>query len=824
MSDWNDPYPYQERVTEYLLAGQSVILQAPTGSGKTAASLLPYLHARKNLEADKFPRKCIYSVPMKVLANQFNAEYRKIITRYGWQNNLQVGIQTGDRPNDPKLEQDLIFTTIDQTLSNFLNIPYSLGGSSANLNAGAILSSYLVFDELHLFDPDITLPTTLQMLQMLKGITPFIVMTATFSSTMLHRLADRLGAVVVPEDDAARTAMLKIGSQVGKERRFFTIDEELTAGQVLAHSGRRTICICNTVASAQRLYRELKSSLAEKGDAETKICLLHSRFYKSDRDDKENWIREQFGVAQEDYNGPSLIVVATQVIEVGVDATCDVMHTEVAPAASVLQRAGRCARRAGEKGKVYIYLPRDDEGEPYFAPYFLKSQARKTERGRRLCEETWAALNESRFNGCHMDFVQEQALIDIVHTPIDEAILQGIKGARHNRRGRMLETMREQDRGLARELIRNVNSRFLFIHPDPQHDERLARYPWAYDGFSLHPSTLAQGYKQAEEMVDPETPWIMRTARSVTNEEDAQANQPPQYSWKQQVWESGEVFDMAVLAVHPTVVRYDTELGLRFEPSTDTSQSPLRERKTQRERYSYELETYAEHVAGLYNAYCNPVGKYLPLRDEIAFIAQVIEENERFRLSSGAVERMLRALFVCHDLGKLNVAWQQWAHQWQREVGRFYGNQDMSIPADYMAAHTKFEPTDDQKEAQRKIGKRPNHAGESAMAAMHLLFSVGERNEPLWKAAMTAVFRHHSASTSSYEPFVAHEAAHTALAEALSAVDLPPELGNQVTWQIPVSTSLSRVLVDFSKRNLEEALLYFLLVRVLRLADQRSQV
>src|SRR5690606_5188209 len=109
------------------------------------------------------------------------------------------------------------------------------------------------------------------------------------------------------------------------------------------------------------------------GDWETELCLLHSQFLKTDRDDKEAWIKKEFGKSQSEYQGPPLILVATQVIEVGVDATCDVMHTELAPASSILQRAGRCARRENEQGKVYVYLPRDEEGKPYYAPYYIPS-------------------------------------------------------------------------------------------------------------------------------------------------------------------------------------------------------------------------------------------------------------------------------------------------------------------------------------------------------------------------------------------------------------------------------------------------------------------
>ncbi|MEA3349012.1 MAG: DEAD/DEAH box helicase, partial [Chloroflexota bacterium] len=155
-------YPYQKRVKELLHSGKSVILQAPTGAGKTRAALDSFIEAFFDHPPSFFPRKCIYSVPMKVLANQFFAEYDNLTAKYKrkYRRKMNIGIQTGDRPRDPKAESNLIFTTIDQTLSNYLSTPYGVGKRSANINAGAVLSSYLVFDELHLYDPDSTLPTT----------------------------------------------------------------------------------------------------------------------------------------------------------------------------------------------------------------------------------------------------------------------------------------------------------------------------------------------------------------------------------------------------------------------------------------------------------------------------------------------------------------------------------------------------------------------------------------------------------------------------------------------------------------------------------------
>jgi len=144
------PYPFQRRVAELLLSGSNVILQAPTGAGKTMAAMLPFLDAIEHKR--NFPHKCLYAVPMRVLANQFVKDYSDKVRRAGRDDRIRVDIQSGEHSDDPRLSATLTFATIDQVLSSFLLSPYSLPRRLSNLNAGAVVASYLVFDELHLLD------------------------------------------------------------------------------------------------------------------------------------------------------------------------------------------------------------------------------------------------------------------------------------------------------------------------------------------------------------------------------------------------------------------------------------------------------------------------------------------------------------------------------------------------------------------------------------------------------------------------------------------------------------------------------------------------
>jgi CRISPR-associated endonuclease/helicase Cas3 len=300
-------FSYQKKVFNALRGCKPVILQAPTGAGKTRASLYPFLYACANPNVIEMPGQCIYSVPLRTLANQFVNEYVSTVQSYRQKYNLQtlerVSLQTGERPEDPRFESDLLFTTIDQTLSSFLSIPYALSTSLANFNVGAVLGSYLVFDEFHLFpmnkDGSGAFATTLHMLQLLGSLTPWTLMTATFSRTLLDGLCQMLNAVQI---SPANTSFDDIPSQKGKER-FFTVREELLCASSLwddmrEHNRQRVLAICNTVDRAIELAAELRRIVSPN----VRVILLHSRFFQQDRANIEKELAREFGEDKQTYS------------------------------------------------------------------------------------------------------------------------------------------------------------------------------------------------------------------------------------------------------------------------------------------------------------------------------------------------------------------------------------------------------------------------------------------------------------------------------------------------------------------------------------------
>lgn len=799
-------YPYQERVKQLIHSGTSVILQAPTGAGKTRAALAPFIEAFFDMPPEVFPRQCIYSVPMRVLANQFVHEYRQYAETYErkFRRSMKVRIQTGEQPDDPELHGDLVFTTIDQTLSNVLGVPYALGSGRANLNAGAVIGSYLVFDEFHLYPPDGALKTTLQILKLLNGITPFVLMTATFSSAMLDDLKRELGAevVTVPPNE-----LHEIPSQRNKVRRYHVVQDVLTADEVLgrlaeASQPRRSIAICNTVERAQALFCALRDH-PNRGDAQ--VILLHARFTASDRKKKENLIREQFGKDKSKWTIPSMILVATQVIEVGLDITCENLHTEIAPANAILQRAGRCARFENEQGNVFIYdVPPDKNGKRSLAPY--------TGVEAELCAQAWEAFRKR--DGAALDFYGEQQVIDEVHSEADRELLRSMREGERDLWDQMQRAMILGDVTTRRALIRDSNdSRTILVHNQP---EQLGN-PFRYRGFSLYIGSLLGRFQELQEWQrEKGLDWVFKYPEEKTESREEDSRAPIEYIWRP-AWEKEHFTCSPLLVVHPALVEYDDRVGFRFSAHGDPTRNDLNElapRPPRKDEFKYRLEDYATHIGKMTRVFESE------WRARLRFAAARLEQAQGW--PSGSIERVTRMAMACHDLGKLDVRWQQWARKYQEAIGEPVTDPNMMI------VHTHSETEAHRQIAETIRPKRPPHAGEGAIAVakiVHTFFSdVPKAREALRRITLSAIARHHSAQAKEHdENYRLADGARVALFTALqnAGIVVEQDVMKELLLRAP-QTDLEKQMLRGDHAN-EWWLAYFLVVRALRMSDGESQ-
>lgn len=116
--------PFQEEAINAIEANQSVVVSAPTGSGKTL--IADYLIEKHRND----PKRIMYTAPIKALSNQ---KYKDFSQEYGEE---AVGLMTGDIVINPKAKVLIMTTEI------YRNMAVSKDADLANL-------AYVIFDEIH---------------------------------------------------------------------------------------------------------------------------------------------------------------------------------------------------------------------------------------------------------------------------------------------------------------------------------------------------------------------------------------------------------------------------------------------------------------------------------------------------------------------------------------------------------------------------------------------------------------------------------------------------------------------------------------------------
>lgn len=798
------PHPFQERLAGMLLEGKSVILRAPTGAGKTWATVAPFLYSL--FDSQPLADRLLYALPLRSLAASLHTTvlHGMVAPPSLFGAVLSIGkdrdyrcsarycsLQIGGQKDDPFLESDLVFTTIDQLLSSYLLTPVSLPNRLGNINAGALIGSFLVFDELHLLDPEVALGTTIEMLDRLRGLSQFVLMTATMSEIGIQWLARKLGAESFPLSDAE---IRELPSQKTKQRTWTWAGQPLTSAVIQqAHQGGRTAVLVNTVTRAQELFQEIDAAYK---DTATRRLLLHARYYPQDRKAVEDQLAGYFGPES---NRSDVILVTTQVVEAGIDISADHLHTELAPMNALIQRAGRTARYPHRNtGTVAIYDV--DRLGPY--------------RGQRvLVEETKRLLQRLPQNGTPADYAQEQSWIDEVHgaTEMKDLAAYEVLKQRRDDAHRIMDT---GDRSLLPRLVRDLDLVNVVVADLPENLNFTGR---EFNGrrigwprmLSVPGISLLRPLQSCFENLAAEQ-WVAKSAEPREDEDPGL-----RFNWSE-VRFAKELPFQWLIVIHPDFAIYDDRLGLVLgqggpAPAITYSELPPVP------RYQYEFEPWVDHAHRIVSQSRSMNGTSKRATEALA---RAVGATSEF------IEELVRLTCLLHDTGKLAAGWQEAAWRWQRDKDarlRKAGAHLADRPR-VPVAHTTFNPVIDASAQNRPEFRLPPHSVEGAYAVTgtvgRLLSTAGEDVAMLAVlSVISAIARHHGPRTSQMSLFTFESRADSLVRGLLP---FKCEEGKLDTCLDKLAaTQFGDMLVRFQRQGDAEAwALYCFLVRQLRLADQ----
>ena len=387
------PYPYQVRFAEAEVLPH--LLRAPTGAGKTATAILGWLWRWKS-KPQTTPRRLVYCLPMRVLVEQSAKVAREWLANLNEAIGVHVLMGGADteawhlHPEKPTV----LIGTQDMLLSRALNRGYAASRFHWPIDFGLLNNDCLwVFDEPQLMANGVSTSAQLAGFRATLdtfGECPSVWMSATLEPGWLdtidfrgkfpepaleltaadhgdHRLAERMTAAKM---------LAPLGLALTKEAD----DKEIKAlaTKVLEKhresEGSQTLVILNTVKRARAVYAAL-----DKLKPPVKPLLIHSRFRPhervGERDKDGNVIRVGLNDRLQEKGEATRgrIIVATQVVEAGVDISSRTLITELAPWASIVQRIGRCNRTGNDGTKenparvYWIDLDTEKQAGPYEA-------------------------------------------------------------------------------------------------------------------------------------------------------------------------------------------------------------------------------------------------------------------------------------------------------------------------------------------------------------------------------------------------------------------------------------------------------------------------
>jgi CRISPR-associated endonuclease/helicase Cas3 len=270
----------------------------------------------------------------------------------------------------------------------------------------------VILDEVHTYS-GVSQALVLKLIKILKQLGCRIhIGTATMPSILYDNIKQLLGEDVLEvklEDKQLENFDRHITHKLASFEEAYPIIQQAVEHQ------QKILLVFNQVKKAQEVFESLQELYPDVSS-----LLLHSRFKRGDRNDKE---KQLLGLDEEgkpvgifNTGNEACIVVSTQIVEVSLDISFDVMITEAAPLDALVQRFGRINRKRNEETigtykDVYIIRPGENikETRPYDFDTVKKS-FEVLEDGKLLKERTLQPKIDEVFTSIDFVSIEEHSV------------------------------------------------------------------------------------------------------------------------------------------------------------------------------------------------------------------------------------------------------------------------------------------------------------------------------------------------------------------------------------------------------------------------------
>lgn len=396
-------FPFaQKRGIQRLVEAESdkdlLLVRAPTGAGKTDAALL---WASKQIEAKKADRLVI-AMPTRFTANALAINVSESLSGtglyhssawYGKYNEIKDGKNTREIALASHKMARLLLSPVTVTTIDHLLMSLTQTREDNHMVNFNLANSCIVIDEADFYD-DFTLANIKFLLRVLKRWdVPILVMSASIPNSALSFYKSTGYDVQHILEDTSIDC--NKGKFEIKEICSYDTVEELKPMLKECFEHGCGIIYLNTVDKAIEAY-ELANSIKTKDGYDVPIILYHSRFTEPDKAEKESHLLTALGRDAWKRREARGVAILTQIGEISINISADIMVTDLCPIDRLMQRVGRLCRFDNSKGKLHVLIPQKD-GNIYPAPYGSYDQRNKTWDASDALHKTLDSLHEGTY-------------------------------------------------------------------------------------------------------------------------------------------------------------------------------------------------------------------------------------------------------------------------------------------------------------------------------------------------------------------------------------------------------------------------------------------